>query len=359
MFPRFAVRAGHRPSGVALITVLLIVFLASITATSLATLQQMAIRRGTVLQHQQQAQLYALGAEQWARVLLERDRQEGDIDHPGEDWANLPPTLPIEGGTLDVLISDLQGCFNLNNLWRPAATGTPSPFAPSPEPPPEDDQPQDPDAAPASPEPPADVPSAQPAGLHQTQLQILERLLANLDLERALAQAIADWIDPDPDLLFPHGAEDSDYLVLDPPYLAANRPMLSVSELRSIKGVDRDAYAKLAPLVCVLPPGTPLNVNTAPALVLTALDENLDPVDLERLLENRPDEGYQDVDEFLNAANLTTVAAEIKDLLSVSSDYFRLRAEVRVGDGRAMLYSILQRDENGIRILQRSFGHQD
>ncbi len=357
-FSRFVARASRRPAGVALITVLLIVFLASITATSLATLQQMAIRRGTVLQHQQQARLYALGAEQWAKVILARDREESETDHPGEEWANLPPALPIEGGALTTRIRDLQGCFNLNNLWRPASSG-PSPSL-DPDRPPEDAQPQDSDAEPEEePEASADAdPPAQPAGLDQAQIQILQRLLVSLDLQPALAQAIADWIDPDADPLFPDGAEDSDYLVLDPPYLAANRPMLDVSELRLVKGVNRETYHKLASLVCVLPPGTALNVNTAPALVLAALSDGLDPIDVERLLENRPAEGYENVDDFLNAVQLTLTPPE-KERLSVASHYFQLRAEARVGDGRAMLYSILKRDENGILILQRSFGHQD
>jgi general secretion pathway protein K len=50
--------------------VLLIVFIASVTATSLAALQQRAIRRSTVLIHQQQARLYTLGLEQWAMIIL-------------------------------------------------------------------------------------------------------------------------------------------------------------------------------------------------------------------------------------------------------------------------------------------------
>jgi len=338
-------------AGVALITVLLVVFLSTVTAASLATLQQIAIRRSTVLQHQQQAQLYALGAEQWAKVILDRDRQESTNDHPGEDWANLPPALPIEGGTLAARISDLQGCFNLNNLWRPAAVGPASTSDPNPD--------ADAESPTESvPNPDADAPAVQEAGHDPMQIQHLQRLLIGLDLDPALAQAIADWIDPDSDPLFPDGAEDGYYLVQDPPYLAANRPMSSRSELRSVKGVDRDAYAKLTPVVCALPPGTPLNVNTAPAPVLAALGEGLDPVAVERLLENRPDEGYETVDEFLSAVQLTLTAPEIARL-SVSSQYFRLSAEVRVGDGRAVLYSILHRQEGGIRVLYRSFSHED
>jgi general secretion pathway protein K len=94
--------------------------------------------------------------------------------------------------------------------------------------------------------------------------------------------------------------------------------------------------------------------------VLAALgEEELKPTDLESLLKNRPAEGYKNVDDFLNAAKLTTVEAPVKALLSTDSQYFLLRAEARVGDWRAMLYSMFYRDENGVRVLRRRFGNQD
>ena len=371
--PASAARARHRQAGVALITVLLIVFLASVTAASLATLQQLAIRRSSVLQHQQQARLYTLGLEQWAMVILARDRQDNEIDHPGEEWANLPLLLPVEGGELTGRLTDLQGCFNLNNLWRTApGESQPNPDTGDEDRPDGDGEEQETES-PAAPEENAaepsqakpkpsdgpDPPQSEQAGFNQPQIQALQRLLESLELKPELAQAIVDWIDPDADPLFPDGAEDSDYTVRDPAYLAANRPFASVSELRLVKGVDRETYDKLAPHVCALPPGTALNVNTASAPVLAALsDDGADATELERLLETRPDEGYDKVDDLLNAAELT-VNAELKAQLSAGSQYFLLRAEARVGDGRAMLYSMLYRDENGVRVLRRGFGNQD
>ena len=84
----------------------------------------------------------------------------------------------------------------------------------------------------------------------------------------------------------------------------------------------------------------------------------MDATELGQLLEARPSEGYDNVDNFLNALNLT-VNAELKAQFDVASQYFLLRAEARVGDGRAMLYSMLMRDENGVHVLRRSFGTQD
>ncbi len=362
--------ARHRPRGVALITVLLIVFIASLAATSLASLQQLAIRRSSVLLHQQQARLYTLGAEQWLMLLLHRDRQDNQTDHLGETWANPPAALPLDEGTLTLKVRDLQGCFNLNNLWRPdpatRTASTANPPLPQDQANPEDDTTAADKRAAETPNPDAarDSSTSDPnkksprAGLDKQQMQILQRLLRQLELKEELALAIADWIDPDNDPQFPDGAEDSDYTVRDPAYLTANQPFFSISELRLVKGIDDKAYMALAPLVCALPPGTPLNINTAPAAVLAALGEDLNPQDMAQLVKERPEAGYDNIDAFLQAARLS-VDASIKALLSTSSQYFQLHAEAQVGDGRAMLYSMLQRDETTVHVLQRNFSNPD
>ena len=339
--------------GVALLTVLLVVFLASMAAVNIATMQHIAIRRTTLLQHQQQARLYTLGAEQWAGLVLQRDRQHSANDHLGELWANMPPALALEHGALRGHMRDLHSCFNLNNLWQaPARTTGDSEQPPAP-------------TAHLAPESSADAVDAaakaraapQPQ-LHREQFQMLERLLKLLELEPKLAAALADWIDPDREPLFPDGAEDSDYSVLHPPYLAANQPFVSVSELRLVRGVTAEVYQELAPYVCALPAGTALNVNTAPPLLLAALDADAQLSAVQQVLQQRPAAGYAHADEFLNAAKLYPSAAN-KALLGVTSQYFQLRVEAQVGEGQARLESILRRDGERVQVLMRSFAYTD
>lgn len=335
--------------GVALLTVLLVVFLASIAAVSLASVQQLAIRRTTLLLHQQQARLYTLGVEQWAGAILKRDRQKSNTDHLGEDWATLPPALPVEGGKLSGRIEDLQGRFNINNLLNqatPPPTGGGDPEEEQAEDENlEDDQTGDGD------------PVGQPMDPNQ-QREAFVRLLESLELNPGIAQAIIDWIDPDQEPLFPDGAEDSEYVGRTPPYLAANRPLLSISELRLIKGIDQEAYARLAPYVCALPQGTKLNINTAPAPVLAAIG-NLDLRIAEILIEGRGPKGYDTLEPVLAMAS-PEERTRLPDRLAVTSTYFLVRVEANVGDGRAILNSVLQRtDSGGTRILRRSFGNDD
>ncbi len=305
----------YRQTGVALITVLLVVFLATIAATALSSVQQLTLRRSTLHLHLHQARLYALGAEQWATAILQRDRRDNNTDHLGEDWASLPPALPVEGGSISGHLEDLQGRFHLNNLLNSEGEIDP------------------------------------------VWLAHLERLLEHLELESGLTQAIVDWIDPDQTTRFPDGAEDETYLGLDPPYLSANAVLLSVSELRLIKGINQEAYNKLAPLISTLPSGTAINVNTViKAPVLAALSEELDLVSAQELIDDRERNGYNSVDAFLKAAALADFPIP-KDNLSVASGYFQLRVQVQVGSARATLNSVFSRpDQSEPRILMRNFG---
>jgi general secretion pathway protein K len=198
--------------------------------------------------------------------------------------------------------------------------------------------------------------------IDEVQLATLQRLLSILGLQRELAQAIADWLDPDQEPRFPDGAEDGEYVTYTPPYLAANRPFLSLSELRLIKGIDKEIYAQLTPYLCTLPPGTSLNVNTALPPVLAALSDDIGLPRAENLVEARDREnqtGYDSVASFLSALDIKEETFAMVPL-AVSSHYFLLQAEAQVGEGRALLRSIIHRADSGnVRILLRRFGNDD
>lgn len=297
----------------ALITVLLVVALASLTATSLASLTQFGLRRGGLLQQEQQARLFLHGAEQWAAQILNRDRGDGPIDHLDEDWAQTLPPLPVEGGQVIGRLSDLQGRFNLNGLIVDGI-------------------------------------------VHEARLALLERLLDQLGLSRGIALAIVDWIDADREPRFPDGAEDSDYLVRDPGYLAANRPLASVSELRLIRGMDGTTLARLAPLVSALPRPTAINVNTAPVELLAVLLPEFDQTVATRLDQARREQPFASVDEFLASTGLTDPELPV-DLLTTASAFFLLEAEAEIGEAGTRLHSLLHRTDSGTtRSLMRSYG---
>jgi general secretion pathway protein K len=305
----------RRQRGVALITAVLMVALATMLAVDVGFRGFLDQRRTGTLFALDQAYEVALGAEAWAADFLKKDLQESQTDHLGEIWARPLPPLPIDGGTVEGRLEDMQGRFNINSLVN--ADGTTN----------------------------ADA------------VQRLERIFAVLDVEPAWASAIADWVDADTQPGFPDGAEDSVYTGQDPPHLTANMPVTRVSELMVLPGFGAERYAKVRPYLSALPVGTPLNVCTAPGIVLDALSEGsrefgLNPDDL---ANRRKDACFPSLEDLRGALG-DAAYDEVKNSLTESSSYFRATVWVTIGTTQFTLYSLLARSGGQIRPALRSFG---
>jgi general secretion pathway protein K len=299
---------NSKQTGVALITVLMVVVLAGIVTVAMASQQVLDIRRTSNLVLYQQAYRNALGAETWLKQLLLRDAAANNYDTRNDDWAAARGGIQIEHGELLLDVEDLQGRFNLNNLVKEGQ----------------------PDAR---------------------SLKRLRRLLIRLELDPGFAEAVLDWVDNDSRATYPTGAEDEDYLGQEPPYRAANTLMVSPSELLLIKGMTLEAYRRLAPFVATLPVRTALNVNTASVEVLSAWLDELPPEQAEQVAQSRPAEGYQDIKQFSEHELLQGIT--IKDI-SVASDHFLVSIDSRFEDSRMQLVSLLQRQEKQVQTLMRT-----
>lgn len=307
----------HNTRGVALVTALLVVSLATVAAVSFATQQQLDIRRTGNLIDGDQAWAYATGGEDWAALFLRRDleNRNSEIDHLGEVWAqNLPP-IKLPGGYMIGKISDAQSRFNLNNL-------------------------------------------VDDTGGAEAVLQF-QRLLALLELGPNLVFPVVDWIDTNINPTQSEGAEDDYYSSLDRPYRTANRPMASASELRLVKGFNAKIYQKIAPYVTALPETTPINVNTASTVVLATLGNGMrleHGVSLVKLRQENPfKEGEFEVK--LEGVGGPTLSDDAKANIAVTTQYFDVYVETRIGYGRAALTSLLSRtDVSDIRLIRRAQG---
>lgn len=305
-------RVNEGQHGVALITALLVVALATVAAVAMASRQQLDVRRTANLLDGDQAYAYALGVESWARVVLARD--EAQVDRLDEDWAKRLSPIAVPGGRVDGLVSDLQGRFNLNNLL-----------------------------------------GADGVQISEPDLRYFQRLLRLLEIDDQLAVAVLDWLDADFETRFPEGAEDDYYLIQTPPYRAANRVFLSISELRLVKGVTPEIWNRLAPYVTALPERTLLNVNTAQAPLLAALSDEFSLRDGEQLVAARAEGGYDALADFLGQELFAGREIETA-LLGIASSYFLLRGEVSVGTARSQLFSVLERKNQRVRTLARTQG---
>ena len=295
-------KGGAPQRGVAVVLAMLVVALAASTATYMLWAESLWLRQVENLVARAQADSVARAATQWASAILAED--DPSVDHLGEAWARRLPALPAEGAVLTGAITDEQGKFNINNLVRGAAPS------------------------------PVDV-------------AVLQRLLAQLGLPAALADAIIDWIDPDDAVTQPAGAEDLDYLAREPAYRAPNRALADVGELGRVKGMTPEALARLTPYVTALPDETAVNVNTAPAAVLVAIVPSLSAGDAARLVEHRSRTPFRALEDFERALPPARAGAGISGSIDIKSRYFSAEAAVSVGRVTAGYRALIERGERG------------
>ena len=332
-------RANHgwpsrrRQRGVALIIALVLVALATILATKMTFAGFLERRRAIGVMAVEQAMQFGLGAEALAADALAQDAQtSGQQTTLAGPWAQPTPPLPItpaddpEGepiGTMQGQLDDMQGLFNLNNLARVVAGAATA------------------------------VPTQDPQPLEQFQ-----RLLVLVGLEPKWAAIARDWIDPDDIPGTPDGAEDQVYTSQMPPYRTGNWPMMSPTELMNLPGFGADRYRKIAPYVTALPSSTvPINICTAPAVVLESLAENLNGEYTPEVLASERRNGcFPDLNAFRAIVGPQNLAA-INGRYGQTSQYFRLTTHITLGTTEFTLYSLLLRGNGGkITPLLRSFG---
>lgn len=314
MFTGPALRRGQR--GVALITAVLIVALATMLATKIGFDSALEQRRSSTMLFLDQGFLVGLGAEAWAASFLKDDLANSKQDHLGERWATPIPPIPIDGGMIEGTLEDVQGRFNVNELVTPQGA------------------------------------------VNKEGLREFQNLLGLLELEPKWAAIFADWLDVDTQPTFPDGAEDDVYTSQTPPYRAANGPVTSVSELLSIPGFGLERYQRLRPFVTALPIGTKINLCTASGFVIDSLSDGTKEfsVDLEGLARQRQDRCFptpDDVKAAFGEDGFNRISSRVED----KSSFFRLTAIVSIGTTQLSLYSLLQRDTSGlVRPVLRSLG---
>lgn len=188
---------------------------------------------------------------------------------------------------------------------------------------------------------------------------------------RELAGNLIDFVDSD-DVRGQGGAEDDWYQSQTPPARAANRPLLSVDELRLVEGFDADLVEALRPYVSVHPHapggcdreqvGCGINLNTAPPHVLSLLyyddgvELRLAPEEVvRRILELR-----QKGEAICPPAQQEEACTPIEQIVTNpvfppptwSSELFVVTAEARVGEMRRTIEAVVDRSQGtDLRLL--------
>lgn len=309
-----------RQQGIALITILMMVALATIIAATIAKRQSNTNESTAYLMRQNQAMYYAKSAEAFFSELLVQDTEtDAAVDYLQENWAKPMPAFPVDGGIISGQIIDESGKFNLNSLLN--ETGQPN-----------------------------------------NEAKILfENLLKRLNLNPELSQAVIDWQDPDDLTIGPMGAESNYYSGLPEPYLAANTIFHHKEELKQVRGFEAKQYELIAPYITAIPNiGSKININTVPAIVLAAIDERLDVNSIQNLLNSKQTK----MEYFINTNAMWSNAPFdridpankkiAESLFDVKSIFFQAQIEVLLSERKRQFTSYLMRSNGKVYIYSRS-----
>lgn len=284
--------------GVALVSMLLVLAIVTALTGRMLSTSYYEIQQASIVQNAAQASVLALSA---MRAVISQMNNEVDSKGLKSQWLEYETEIPIERGNVSVSLVDPQAKFNINNLRR--ADGS----------------------------------------IDSGQLAVLERLADQLDMDRDVVDALADWLDSDVESRG-YATEDIGYMQREPAYRAANQALSDESELRLIRGINNKGK-RLTDYVSVLPSVVPVNINTASAEVLQAL---LPGSMVPSLPTRRP---YQSVDELL--ADQVTAGIELPSMvrdnigqyLTVRSEYLVVRVTARVDGTSVGWRALVRRDE--------------
>ena len=305
--------------GIALLTILVMVALATILAATIAKRQTNTSENTGYLMRQDQSLLYAKSAEAFFSELLIQDSDNGSsIDHLQENWAKPMPAFPVEDGFVSGRLLDESGKFNLNNLLK--ADGS----------------------------------------VDDSARRWFEKLLQRVGLPAELSQAVIDWQDADDETTGAMGAESNYYQGLDPSYLASNTRFHQVEELKLVRGFEGKNYDLIAPYVTALPEATKININTAAPLLLASIDPKIDVKTVEQELKVKQAEltYFNSVEDLwkLNAfsgiepQNKTDAAAWLDN----KSNYFTAQIEVVLSERKRQFTSAIMRKDKQVTVYSRS-----
>ncbi|OYO31793.1 type II secretion system minor pseudopilin GspK [Janthinobacterium sp. PC23-8] len=297
-----------RQRGVAVITALLLTALAITVVASLFWQQQVQVRSMENQRQRLQTQWAMRGMVDFARFWLRQDNPsltalDGIWATPIEE-ARLDDYVDrekVEMEKFDATVSgralDAQARFNLTNLVD--ITGMPSPG----------------------------------------QLRAYQRLLANLRLDSALAQATADAVArARPRTRAPTDGSDKK---TDTATSGGSEPvaMTQIEDLLAVPGYTAQAIETLRDYVIVLPQATPVNVNTASAEVLSAVTD-MSVSEASALTLSNPRKKFVDAGNFKNNINGKNVIDGVD--IDVKSQYFltviRVRLDRAALDAQALVW---------------------
>ena len=310
-------RRRENEKGIALLVTLLILVLVVALVHEVFRIGAQSAQTGAYGRDSIRCVLLAEAGTGAARIALRVDARDNQYDTLDEIWSRAALPITLGDGEVVVTIEDEERKINLNRLMLPNGIA-----------------------------------------VDERRLAVFQRLLDTLGIDRAVADAVVDWLDSDENPRV-GGAESAYYLGLPNPYRAKNDLFDTIGELRLVRGVTDEVFEKLRPFVTVSSSGL-VNINTAPKEVLMSLSAGTDLAEggaidakiADEILQYRTDHPFTNpsqignVSPFLRDLYARTL---IRNLVDVRSTYFHVRSSGDVGGTVRTIDAIGIRAENEVQ----------
>lgn len=268
--------SGHRARGAALVIAMLLTALGAAVAVQMILPLSGWVEREYRARDTQASYTLADAASSWAVTVLAADLRLGPIDHYGELWATALPVTPVEGGTIEGRITDLQSRFNLNSL--------------------------------------------APRGVkHSANIALAKALFARANVPISLVDVLADAIDRD-DLTDDGQSERQRY-----GRTLRNSPLARFADVLELPGFTAEYARRLSETMVILPEASPVNANTTDLSLIAAAFPGASPEALQKLVLRRAQQ------PFSSGGDVAGLLGQppIDGVFSANSQYFAVEAVIR------------------------------
>jgi general secretion pathway protein K len=262
------------------------------------------------------------GALDWARLILREDARAGSTDHLAEPWAvplqeaRLSTFLAARAGQSDSgdeleqaflsgQITDMQSRLNVMNLVQDGKTDPATVLA--------------------------FVKLFDALHLPEGELESMASLLKST-LQSAATPA-------------PGSGQRADTMLLP----------VNIDQLVWL-GLSQVSIELLRPYVTMLPDRTPVNLNTAPALVLFACIPGASLSEAQRLVDTRSMSHFTSLADARKLLNANKEDPLADGRHSVSSRFFEVRGQLRLGERIVQERSLVQREGQRVKVVWRERG---
>ena len=323
-------RQSHSSRGAALLAAMLTVSLVAMLAAGAAWQQWRTVEVESTERQQAQAQWLLLGALDWARIILREDARSGNADAPTDHLAE-PWVIPLQEARLSTFLA-----ANSNSpVGSKSGTNSNGPFSNTIS---DDALTQEVYLSGQIIDLQARMNVSnllQGNQIDLKSLQAFERLFEALSLPTAQLNTLAQG------LVAAQQQKDG-------------APLLPqrVSQLTWL-GLTPQTLNSLAPYITVLPTRTPVNLNTAPPVVLYASVAGLSLADAKRLSDQRAQNPWSGLDAFQKAAGKPV---SVDGTHSVNSRFFEVVGRLRMPATSLVERSVVQRDQVDVKVLWRESG---